>query len=86
MQNALNALRENHSGALLIVAGAEDTGFRYLAGFGAADRDARDIQTVLKETLDAKGGGSPQMVQGSIKDKTKGDIETCFESLQNAAK
>lgn len=86
MQKALNILKEQHSGLCFVLTATGDGGFRYLLGGGASLPDVRPMQKYLNENLGARGGGKPEMVQGSIANTTRGDLEKCFESLQNVAK
>ena len=47
-----------------VFTGDDETGYRYLIGSRADD--ARVPNAVLKERFSAKGGGKPEMVQGSV--------------------
>lgn len=65
IRNAINKLTGIYSGYCSIFAGNDDDGYTYIIGSSAPD--CRILQATLKESLDAKGGGSPAMVQGSVK-------------------
>lgn len=65
MKNAYNLLVEAVPGYTGIFAGNDDEGYRYYAG--SANKDSRILGEKLKSVLGARGGGSAQMVQGSVK-------------------
>ena len=48
-----------------VFTGSEEEGYKYFAGGRGAD--ARLVSNTLKETLGGRGGGKPEMVQGSVK-------------------
>ena len=62
-RNAVNRLAENHKGICAVFAGL-DGDYRFIISY--PEGDARDVAARLKEKLDARGGGSKEMVQGSI--------------------
>lgn len=80
-REAVNLLCESLSGYGGIFAGTEEDGYFYIIGAGTAKAsdakntaestaepgDARRVNALLKERLSARGGGSAQMVQGSIR-------------------
>jgi alanyl-tRNA synthetase len=47
-----------------IFAGDDDNGYKYIVSFPG--KDAREISKVMQEKLGARGGGSVEMVQGSV--------------------
>ncbi|MCR5156582.1 MAG: hypothetical protein K6C96_07855 [Butyrivibrio sp.] len=65
MRKTANALTERFSGISGVFAPSGD-GYRYIIASGSDGINSRDIQQKLFEAFGAKGGGSPQMVQGSI--------------------
>ena len=72
MRDGVNALVEKHSGLCGIFSGNDEDGYNFV--IGSSSRDCAAIATGLRQMLDAKGGGSKQMAQGSIK-ATRSDIE-----------
>ena len=65
MRKLANALTERFAGlsGVFIPAG---NGYRYILASGSEGKSAKDLQQQLFEAFGAKGGGSPQMVQGSL--------------------
>ncbi len=63
-RNAVNALSEKLNGVCAVFAGNDKDGYRYI--LSRPGGDAREAAALLKEKLGAKGGGSKEMVQGSI--------------------
>ena len=64
MRNVVNKLVEKHEGICGVFVGTDVDGYNYIIGSKAVD--CREIATCLKEKLGARGGGSAQMVQGSV--------------------
>lgn len=64
MRNAVNFLTERHSGICGFFSGNDDQGYSYILGSSATD--VREASKKLSEAFGAKGGGKPQMVQGSV--------------------
>ena len=75
MKDIYNELTEKYEGFTGIFAGDDEQGYRYNAG--SKDRDSRELAAGLKETFGAKGGGSPQMIQGRVA-ASREDIVTFF--------
>ncbi|MCF0229812.1 MAG: alanyl-tRNA editing protein [Parasporobacterium sp.] len=65
MKNCYNAMTERFSGYVGIFAGNDENGYRFNAG--SRTKDSRKLMALMKETLNARGGGSAEMVQGSVK-------------------
>lgn len=68
-RNLVNRLCEEHEGVCGVFSGSasgtdESTSYRYIIGSRSAD--SREVQRVLREKLGAKGGGKPEMIQGSV--------------------
>ena len=64
-RNLVNRLCEEHDGFCGVFAGSDEEGkYRYI--IGSRKMDSRDVQKVLREKLGAKGGGKPEMIQGSV--------------------
>ena len=64
-RNLVNKLCEEHDGFCGVFAGSDIEGrYRYI--IGSRQMDSRDVQKALREKLGAKGGGKPEMIQGSV--------------------
>lgn len=68
----VNGLVEKCSGICGVLNGNDDDGYRYI--IAARDTDVRPLNEILKEKCQARGGGSAQMVQGSLSG-TRKEIE-----------
>lgn len=64
IRNAINKLTGIYSGYCSIFAGNDVDGYTYI--IGSSSLDCRILQTNLKDSLGAKGGGSSAMVQGNV--------------------
>lgn len=64
IRNAVNTLTETHPGYVLLLSG-EDGSYRFI--LGSRTRDCKAAVEVLRKELSAKGGGTAEMVQGSMK-------------------
>lgn len=64
MRNAVNMLMEKHSGICGVFAGNDEEGYNYI--IGSKNADCRDVAAKMRTELGAKGGGSAQMVQGTV--------------------
>lgn len=64
MRNVVNQLMENHAGICGVFVGDDTEGYSYI--IGSKSVDCREIATKLREALNARGGGKPQMIQGSL--------------------
>ena len=69
MRNVINQLIETHPGICGVFSGNEEEGYSFI--IGSKEIDCRTIATTLREKLGARGGGSEQMIQGSIKAKAE---------------
>ena len=64
-RNLVNRMCEEHSGICGVFAGSDGEGrYRYI--IASRSRDSREIQKILRDKLGAKGGGKPEMIQGSV--------------------
>ncbi len=63
------------SGYAGVFVGSDKSGYRYIVG--SASEDAREINKVLREQCQARGGGSMEMVQGSLT-ATQAQIQAIF--------
>lgn len=64
MRNIVNKLVECHEGICGIFVGSEKEGYNFI--IGSQTTDCREIAKRLKEILNARGGGSTAMIQGSV--------------------
>ena len=64
MRNVVNKLMEAHDGVCGIFVGTDADGYNFIVGSKTVD--CREIATMLREKFDARGGGKPQMIQGSL--------------------
>ena len=64
MRNVVNKLLEKHEGICGVFAGNDTDGYNFI--IGSKTVDCREVAAHLKENLGARGGGSAQMVQGSV--------------------
>ena len=76
MRNAVNTLVETHEGVCGIFAGSDADGYHYIVG--SKSEDCREAAKVLREKFGAKGGGKPEMVQGSVT-ASESDIRAALE-------
>lgn len=60
----MNLLLERGAKVCAVFAGKEEAGYRYVIGSKA--EDVRPLNQRLKEKFGARGGGKPEMVQGSL--------------------
>ena len=73
VRNVVNGLVKKHSGVCGLFVGSDSEGYSYV--IGSSSQDCKILANTLREKLGAKGGGSPQMIQGSVK-ATAADIQT----------
>ena len=64
MRNVVNKLMETHDGVCGIFVGTDEEGYNFI--IGSKVMDCREIATILREKFGARGGGKPQMIQGSV--------------------
>ena len=75
VRNVVNGLVEKHSGICGLFVGSDSEGYNYV--IGSSSQDCKILANTLREKLGAKGGGSPQMIQGSVKAAAT-DIQALF--------
>lgn len=73
VRNTVNELTEKYSGYCAIFSGNDANGYNFV--IGSKSKDCREIATLLREKLSAKGGGTAPMVQGSVQ-ASRAEIET----------
>lgn len=66
MRKLVNLLTEAHKGYCGVFSGSSDGNFRYIVGSSGDGKDCREVANLLRNEFGAKGGGSAQMVQGSL--------------------
>lgn len=64
IREAVNKLVASSKGYCSAFIGNDDKGYRFI--IGAATDNCRDLITTLKSSFEIKGGGTPDMVQGTI--------------------
>ena len=65
MRNVVNVLMEQHEGICGVFVGTNEEGYNYI--IGSKNIDCKELSGKLREELNARGGGSSQMIQGSVK-------------------
>lgn len=60
----MNLLLERGAKICAVFAGTDESGYRYV--IGSRTEDVRPLNQKLRETFGARGGGKPEMVQGSL--------------------
>ena len=78
-RNAVNSLAKEHRGICAVFAKSGEDSYKYILSY--PDGDARQLSSLLKEKLGARGGGSTEMVQGSVTAKE----EQLLEILKSSA-
>ena len=63
-RNVVNSLMKEHEGICGIFMAGDNGEYKYI--LGSSTKDCRQIATQLKEELNARGGGSATMIQGSV--------------------
>jgi len=64
MRNIVNKLVDVHEGICGVFVGNDEEGYNFIVG--SRTIDCREIATNMKENLNARGGGSEKMIQGSV--------------------
>ena len=64
MRSVVNKLMETHDGVCGIFAGNDEEGYNFI--IGSKTVDCREVAIMLREKFGARGGGKPQMIQGSL--------------------
>ena len=64
MRNAVNDLVANHAGYCGIFLATASGDYAYI--IGSKGLDSREVGNALREHFSAKGGGKPEMIQGSV--------------------
>ena len=77
VRNFVNDATERCSGICGAFVGNDANGYRYI--LGSKQKDVRELSKKLDEAFSGKGGGKPEMVQGSLTG-TQEEILRMFES------
>lgn len=80
MKNVYNVMCDKKDGYVGFFVGSDSEGYQYNAGI--KDGDSRELAKLLREELGAKGGGSPEMIQGRL-NVSKSKIESFFERINS---
>lgn len=72
----VNLLTRRCTGIACVFTGNDTTGYRYI--LGSSQEDVRPLCKKLNETFQGKGGGKPEMVQGSLNGAAKAIQELLF--------
>ena len=64
MQETVNRMTEKISGYCGLFCGNDAEGYRFAVG--SRKKDSREMAKILRERFGARGGGKPEMVQGSV--------------------
>lgn len=71
----MNLVLDRGASVCAVFAGNERDGYRYV--IGSRTSDVREIGKALHEKFEGRGGGKPEMVQGSLKGNEE-EIRDCF--------
>ena len=63
MREAVNRLMAEHTGVCGVFNGSDSAGYRYVLGSAS---DVASMQQLLRNQLQARGGGKPPMIQGQV--------------------
>ncbi len=80
-RGCVNKLVEKYSGVSAVFTGSDDDGYSFI--IGSKNVDCNNIAAALRNKLEARGGGKPVMVQGSVKASRK-DIENVLDGVLEA--
>ena len=64
MRNTVNVLIEKHEGICGVFVGDDETGYTFI--MGSKSVDCKEVAAKLRKECNARGGGSSQMIQGSV--------------------
>jgi len=76
-RNTVNKLMESHDGICGIFIGNDKDGYNFI--IGSKTCDCREIATKLRQELNARGGGSAQMIQGAVAASQKSIEVTTYQ-------
>lgn len=73
----MNKLLDKGAEICAVFAGTDEEGYRYV--IGSRSEDVRPLSKMLNTTFQGRGGGKPEMVQGSVKG-TRTEIEEVYQA------
>lgn len=76
IRNVVNELVHSYSGYVAAFAGNDNEGYRFI--IGSSNKDCRELANSLRQTFQAKGGGTAPMIQGTIH-ADKGALKTFLQ-------
>ena len=79
----VNAGMEKCSGVCAVFCGSAERGYKYI--IGSRSMDLRSVSKTINTAIGGRGGGRPEMIQGSASG-TKAEIEEFFKSFEGAEK
>lgn len=74
-RKVVSDMTSGHSGYCGIFSGNDENGYNYV--IASSSKDCGEIGNILKDDFAAKGGGSPQMIQGTVAGK-QDDLQKLF--------
>ena len=77
-RGCVNKLVEKYSGVSAVFTGNDEKGYSFI--IGSKNVDCNNIAAALRNKLEARGGGKPVMVQGSVK-ASREDIEKVLDGV-----
>lgn len=76
VRDVVNAMALKHKGYCAVFTAREKGGWSFI--IGSSQKDCREVCSAMKEKFGARGGGKPEMVQGSV-DAAKEELEEMFK-------
>jgi alanyl-tRNA synthetase len=64
IRNFINENKNSHSGYVGVFSGDDNTGYSYI--IGSSSKDCQKLLSTLRNDFSSKGGGKPEMIQGSL--------------------
>lgn len=78
IRNVVNELINKYRGYVAVFAGNDSEGYRFI--IGSDNNDCRELAGLLRQTFQAKGGGTAPMIQGTVL-TTKTSLEVFLQQL-----
>lgn len=75
-RDVINKLVLKHPGYCAVFTKRDKGGWSFIVG--SSNKDCRDVSALLRERFGARGGGKPEMVQGSV-EAGRGEIEVLLQ-------
>lgn len=83
-RNFVNCALERHGGVCGAFVGTDEKGYHYI--LGSRDADVRVFAGIFRERFHGKGGGKPEMIQGSLPEGTEKEIREEIRKALGEAK